>query len=661
MASTNPLPHAEDASLADLDEFQGPATGGARKRGAGVRPRAARRKSRSALRRMRNAISGSTLVSGWPAFDALRPVLMFLAVPAILVLGITATGGHWPSAILYPIALGLGGFVALSTFRGVEFVMAVLLIYLPFSKVFVVPIAPGVNGTNMLMLLGLFAAVLRLMSSRQKIMDWPAGTWIVLLFGLLSSLSAFTVTLIPGGRVNFLYSEFLSYKAWIDQFIFYFIALMCIRDTETAKRAVIYVMIGSVLVVVYSVPEMLEKAGRSTIEKSRIGGPHLQSNNFGGFVAYTILPIIAFFVIYIRDIRAWLLTPYFLVTAKVLITTFSRGAYVAMVVGALLAGWFKGKGFLGLWLAVALSFVLVFPSVIPESILARMDSLQDDTNSSASAEEQLDQSSVTRLIMWRAAAEMIAEDPIWGKGFKAFPMLKEDYTEVPVKESDPHSMYLYLGSQMGLPTLSLFLFILGYSFWLGRLLSMNKEDRFIKAIGIGGASATACFAVVNIFGSRAVTLNFTVYFWTFLVVMQVLRQAQLDREAASNPKRKRTNAFETARTESGELPQRPRRARRNDPTSGATEACAGDRKQHFKGWQRNKNGKKGRGPRRGAAFHQAMVENQAIFENLDREAASQEELPQQQPESQPPATGEPLDVPFVSRKSRRLKKRFPSP
>ena len=656
MASTNPLPHAEDASLADLDDLQSPASGGARKRGAGARPRAARRKSRSALRRMRSAMSESALVSGWPEFDGLKPVLMFLAVPALLVLAITVTGGHWSSAILYPIALALGAFVAASTFRGVELVMAVLLIYLPFSKVFVVPIAPGVNGTNMLMLLGLFAAVLRLMSTRQRILDWPAGTWIVLIFGLLSSLSAFTVTLIPGGRVNLLYSEFLSYKAWIDQFVFYFIAVMCIRDTETAKRAVVYVMIGSVLVVLYSVPEMLEKAGRSTIEKSRIGGPHLQSNNFGGFVAYTILPIIAFFVIYIRDIRAWLLTPYFLVTAKVLITTFSRGAYVAMVVGALLAGWFKGKGFLGLWLAIALSFVLVFPSVIPESILARMDSLHDDTNSAAPTEEQLDQSSVTRLIMWRAAATMIAEDPIWGKGFKAFPMLKEDYTEVPVKESDPHSMYLYLGSQMGLPTLSLFLFILGYSFWLGRSLSKNNEDRFIKAIGIGGASAAACFAVVNIFGSRAVSLNFTVYFWTFLVVMQVLRQAQLDAESATKPKRKRTNAFEIARSESGEMPLTSRRGMRNDSSSGATQPCSDDGKGHSKGWQqRHRNGKKARGPSRGAAFHQALSEN------ANREAAAQDERPQQQqPESDPLSTGESQDAPFAQRKSRRLKKRFSS-
>ncbi len=484
------------------------------------------------------------MISGWPAFAGLQPVLLFLSVPAFVVLAITLTGGGWPKAILYPIALGLGLVVAISAFRGVELVMACMLIYLPFSKVFVVPLAPGVNGTNMLVLLGLFAAVLQAMSKRQKIADWPPGTWLVVSFAVLSSLSAVTISLVPGGRTYLIYNELLSYKAWVDQFIFYFIVLTCVRNVEIAKRCVVYMMIGSILVVLFSVPEMLEKMGRSTIEKSRIEGPHMQSNNFGGFVAYTLLPLIAVFVIYIKDLRAWLLTPYFLLTAKVLITTFSRGAYLAMVAGGLMAGWFKGKGFLAFWATLALCFFLVFPSFIPEAIMARMDTVTaDQTSSEATAEQKLDKSSSTRLVMWRAAAQMIQEDPIFGKGFKGFPYLKAEYTETPVVESDPHSMYLYIGSQMGLPALSLFVLILGYSFYLGRLHSQNETDRFIKAIGIGGASATACYAVVCIFGSRAVALNFTAYFWAYLVVMQVLKQKKTEVEESLIEKKVRTNAF----------------------------------------------------------------------------------------------------------------------
>ena len=565
MASTKPFQHADDESSngsydapgesrAKRGAFAGRSTaatatgraGRFLRRGAGESTRVQRKASRSSLRLDRMATGGGEFISGWPALEGLKPVLAFLVMPAILVLAITLTGGNWPSSILYPIALVLGLIVAISALKGVELVLACLVIYLPFSKVFVVPLAPGVNGTNMLILLGLFAAMLRASALKQKWDDWPPGTALVVVFGILTSLSALTITFLPGGRTYFIYNELLSYKAWVDQFIFYFILLICIRDVESAKRCVVYMLIGSVLVVLYSVPEMLEKMGRSTIEKSRIEGPLLQSNNFGGFVAYTLLPLLAIFLIYIKDLRAWLLTPYFLLAAKVLISTFSRGAYLAMVLGGFMAGWYKGRGFLALWVSILLCFVLVFPSLIPDSIVARMGSLSgNDASSSAPEEEKLDKSSMTRLIMWRAGAQMIFEDPVWGKGFKGFPYLKEDYTEVPVKESDPHSMYLYIGSQMGLPSLALFLLILGYSFNLGRLHAGNENDRFIKAIGIGGASATACYAVVCIFGSRAVALNFTAYFWTMLVVMQVLKQKSAEAEAALRPKRTRTNAFAT--------------------------------------------------------------------------------------------------------------------
>jgi O-antigen ligase len=522
MASTNPFPQN---SAAGSGESNAP-TSDRRHRFATFKLPVARKRTRAKIRAEKAKAAKGPIVSGWPEIADMRPVLYFLLAPAILVIAITVTGGGWPKAILYPIALCLGLYVAISAFRGVELVLACMLIYLPFSKVFVVPIAPGVNGTNMLILLGLFAALMRYGDTQLKWNKFPPGAYLVFSFGILSAMSALTILSIPGGRVFLLYNEILSYKAWIDQFIFYFIALICIRDTQTAKRCVLYVLIGSMLVVLYAVPEMLQKMGRSTIDKSRIGGPHLQSNNFGGFVAYTLLPLVALFVVFIKDLRAWLLTPYFLLAAKVLLTTFSRGAYLAILVGGLLAGWYKGRGFLMMWLSLLLVVLLAFPSLMPDAIVARMQTLTAEDAGSAPTEERLDKSSSTRLVLWGAAVEMIAEDPVWGKGFKGFQLLKADYTEFPVDESDPHSMYLYIGSQMGLPSLFLFVLILCYSFYLGRHHSRNHSDTFIRAIGVGGAASTACLAVVCIFGSRAVSLNFTVYFWTLLVAMQVIKAEQ---------------------------------------------------------------------------------------------------------------------------------------
>ena len=507
--------------------------------GAGHGRRASRRAR--ALREGSAKTREARLVDGWPEWRGMVPVVSFMAFPAAMAVGIAATSGGWPKEVLYPLAALLGLYVAFSALRGVELVLACTLFYLPFSTTYVIPVAPGVNGTNMLLLLGLFASVLQALGKGQSVLVWPKGTFVVFLFAVLSAFSGFTVTLLPGGWNHLLYSEILSYKGWLDQFLFYFICLSAIRDVQTAKRVFVYLCIGSIILVVYSIPEMLDKMGRSTIDKSRIGGPHQQSNNFGGFVAYTLLPVVAVFVTYIRDLRFWLLVPYFLLAAKVLITTFSRGAYLAMAFGSLMAGYFRGRGFLAFWLSLALCFFLVVPGAIPESVLVRLDSITEE-QSSRSQPEELDKSSQHRLILWRAAGKMIMEDPVLGKGFKGFMYLKGQYTEQDVHESDPHNMYLYVASQMGLPALALFLLILGWAFQLGRLLSRDPEDRFVRAIGIGGASATACYAAVCFFGSRAVNLEFTAYFWAYFVLMQILRRDQLERLGPAPTKRRRRGA-----------------------------------------------------------------------------------------------------------------------
>jgi O-antigen ligase len=536
MASTSPFHPADDSVSRDTNAELAGSSRRLRKHGK----RASRRGSRA---RARKQAMLESMVHGLPDWDSLKPVLIFLTIPAFMAFGITISGGHWPMPLLYGAAILMGLYVAASAFHGVELVLACTLFYLPFSTTYVIPLAPGVNGTNMLILLGLFASILRAVDRRQGWLAWPPGTSLVFFFAVLSTISGFTVTLLPGGYAYLMYSEILNYKAWIDQFLLYFIALSCIRDTATAKRMVVYMAIGTIVLVLYSVPEMLEKMGRSTIEKSRIEGPHRQSNNFGGFVAYTLLPLVAIFMAYIKDIRAWLITPYFLVAAKVLISTFSRGAYLAMALGGFLAAYYKGRGFLIFWATLVICFLLVFPSVIPQAVIVRLQSITENTASTASP-EKLDKSSENRLILWRAAGKMILEDPVFGKGFKAFPRLKAEYTEQDVLESDPHNMYLYIGSQMGLPALSLFLLILAYSFHLGRVLSRNREDRFIRAIGIGGAASSACYAVICVFGSRAVNLEFSAYFWTYLVAMQVIRQQLLQAEKGMKSKKQRTNAFE---------------------------------------------------------------------------------------------------------------------
>ncbi len=121
---------------------------------------------------------GSTLFAlpeGFPAWEGLRMVMLFLLFPAILVLAITITGGQWPKELLYTIAILLGAFVAASALRTSELILACLLLYLPFSKVYVIPLAPMINGTNALLLLGMAAAVLQANAHRDPLFRLDLG------------------------------------------------------------------------------------------------------------------------------------------------------------------------------------------------------------------------------------------------------------------------------------------------------------------------------------------------------------------------------------------------------------------------------------------------------------------------------------------------------
>jgi putative inorganic carbon (HCO3(-)) transporter len=519
MASTNPFVHANS----NTDRIDGSTSTRASRRSGNRKKNSARKNSVQSAPQQPYMDSGA--FDGWPSLQSLKPALIFLCFPAAVVLGVIIAGGL-PRPVLYLAGFIIGIIVAMSTLKTVEITVVCILLYLPFAKSYVIPIAPGLNGTNMLIMLGLGTAFMYAAREKIKFVVWPPGSILVISFGVYTALSAFTILQHPGGGY-LLKAEILSYKSWLDQFIIYLILVALIRDKEGAKRAVVYIMIGSMAVVIYSIPEMLEKMGRSSIEKSRILGPQVQANNFGGFVAYTLLPLLAFFLVFIKDIRAWVLAPYFIIALKVLLTTFSRGAYVALAVGGFIVGYYRGKMFLVAAVVLAICVVVAFPSVIPASISARMGDLVDAKSAASSApeEEKLDKSSSTRFVMWEAAGQMMIESPILGKGFKGFPFLKEQYIQQEVEEDDPHSMYFYLGSQMGIPALVLFIVIMGYMFKLGRFHAQNKTDRFIKAVGIGGTAIPVCYAVVCIFGSRAVALNFTIYFWAYLIVLQVLKKA----------------------------------------------------------------------------------------------------------------------------------------
>ena len=446
-------------------------------------------------------------------------ILRFLIVPGLFMGSIIILKIPLPKIVLYGVAGAILGMIILRANKSPEIILAVALLYMPFAKLYAVSIAPLVNGTNIFIALCLFFAYKSSRESGTPFMPALRGRNMVLWWWALSCGSVVTLVLTPGALSWVIANELSQATAWIAQAGFYIAAIGLVRTPGQAKRMAIYSMIGTLLVVALGTMEWIDKRGNSSIEKSRVGGTFEQPNDFGGFLAFTMLPIIALLMFNMSKPKAWILSPYLLVSMKVLIATFSRGAYVALAFGGMLLSYLRGVRFLLFWGCLSIGMLAAFPSLIPASIMAR---LNQTTEAQSATPGQLDKSSEIRFILWDAAGDMIAESPIIGKGFKAFPYLKSQYTRIQVEESDPHSMYLYVGSQMGLPALILFLSIKAWFLWMGFQIYRRSDQQFERVLGAAAASMVACLALINVFGSRMVNLEFTAYFYSYLVIMQVL-------------------------------------------------------------------------------------------------------------------------------------------
>jgi O-antigen ligase len=255
--------------------------------------------------------------------------------------------------------------------------------------------------------------------------------------------------------------------------------------------------------------------GLASIEKSRVLGPQNQPNDFGAFLVYGLGPFVGLFLLTFTRMRSWSLLPVFGAAAKVLLATFSRGAYLGLGMASVVATYVRGKRYVVLGAFLGLIVLVSLPQLIPSSLVDRMAQTQVEGMSGS----RLDASSENRMVLWDAAVTMTLESPVFGKGFKNFRRLKSQYTEYDVMESDTHNMFLFISSQMGIPALIVFLILIYRIYAHGRTLAHEHADLWARAIGIGGAAMAGGIVAINMFGSRMVNIEVCGYVWIWLAVM----------------------------------------------------------------------------------------------------------------------------------------------
>lgn len=465
----------------------------------------------------------------------LRSTFRFLSIPVFLLAPSFAFGIELPVIVLYLIAGIMGMVLFFRSLRDAEWLLAVFVMYIPLARIYVVPVAPGINGTNALLIMMIVAWIARVRREKRPFFTPMQNTRLVAVWGVLSFFSFITSAFTLG--MEHLIDHLGMLKIWVDQFLIFYCAINLIRDRAMAKRLAVYLMVGATIVYLFAFLEWFDKRDAANMEKARLLGPQLQPNDLGAFIVYSSSSFIALFVLYGTRLKTWLLLPQVAMMARVLLATFSRGAYIGFGLMTLMAMYLRSRLMPVALACIGALAVAVAPSLLPDSLTARMGQTQD-----AQGEGGVDKSSGTRLILWKAAIDMTLESPILGKGFATFMKLKGQYTEEEVHEADNHNMYLYICSQMGIPALVTFLLIIWRLHSQGKKVYKAATDGWERTIGLSCAALAVGVAGVNMFGSRMVDACVMAYVWLHLAVITHLwheQKTRLEAEAAEKKKQMR--------------------------------------------------------------------------------------------------------------------------
>jgi probable O-glycosylation ligase (exosortase A-associated) len=203
----------------------------------------------------------------------------------------------------------------------------------------------------------------------------------------------------------------------------------------------------------------------------RVFGPpesFIQDNNTMALALIMILPLMRYLQLEAsRRVIRWALALAMILTALSILTSQSRGAFLALAVMSIVLI-FKSPYRVKLGLAIAL-VIPMFLIFMPERWFERMQTIEEYSQ---------DRSAMGRINAWWFAYNLASDRPIFGGGFDTFtPDLFLKYAPDPYLYQDSHSIYFEMLAEHGFVGLALFLLLGVFALRVGSWISKNTKGR----------------------------------------------------------------------------------------------------------------------------------------------------------------------------------------
>ena len=274
-------------------------------------------------------------------------------------------------------------------------------------------------------------------------------------------------------------------------------------------------------------------------EKSRLGGTlaFLGPNELGSFHTIYTLFIVGLFLV---DKHFWRRVAYSLLIlggTYSLMYSFSRGAYVGLVVGLLFIGIIRSRKLV----PVLVVFLIFWKSILPLSVLERIEGTiveEGATTTDVVSVGETKLETAGRTAVWGRAFDLFLKNPIFGTGYS---------THQRITEWDTHNVYLEFMVEQGIIGLFIYLWLYALALRSGWRLYRRADEELPRALGFGFLCAVVGSMVVNFFGDRWTYIQLGGLYWIFWALVDQ-ENSMLEMAKEEVPAEASTEVVEVPRT-----------------------------------------------------------------------------------------------------------------
>jgi putative inorganic carbon (HCO3(-)) transporter len=302
-----------------------------------------------------------------------------------------------------------------------------------------------------------------------------------------------------------LWTHDLNFATWKDYMmipLIFVAAGLVVEDRKAVRTVILFTAISLLAIDRSSLMDSMSRSWGSFDESKRDGGPlgFAGANGLAAFLAQFAMFFWGFGQFLKRKKVRLLCYALVAITLFATMYTFSRAAYLAVVVVVLLLGILKDRKLI----PIIAIFLFTWQAIVPVAVNQRV-SMTTDSNG------QLEASAQERVDLWENAKKSFYSEPVFGNGYATF-----QYGEHVADLKDTHNWYVKVLVETGIVGGLLALFMLQQMLALSYGLFRRAKDPLYQGLGFGLFLTICASIILNCFGDRWTYVEVTGLLWALV-------------------------------------------------------------------------------------------------------------------------------------------------